>query len=334
MFSVKNILLSHGSGGKQSDELIRNLFLKYLNSYELSKLEDSAVMDFKGKKLAFTTDSYVVDPIFFPGGDIGRLCISGTVNDISVSGAKIMAISLGFIIEEGLEVSVLEKILISIKKTLREANVKVVTGDTKVVEKGKVDKIFINSSGVGYFDNDRVLSYKNVRKGDLIIINGEIASHGIAVLNERKSLGLKGDIKSDVAPLNGLIELVSDIKGIRCMKDATRGGIATAINEISQSCGYGVLIEEENIPVSPSVRSACQALGIDPLYVANEGKVIVVVDEKDAASVVDKMKRHKYGRKASIIGRFTSDKEVMLQTSIGSKRILPPLSGEQMPRIC
>lgn len=331
---MKTISLSHGSGGKQTNDLIKNLFLSFLKNPYLSKLEDSSVLKIDGDKLSFTTDSYVVDPIFFPGGDIGRLCVCGTVNDLSVSGARPYAISLSFIIEEGLEVEVLKKILLSIKKSLKEAGINVVTGDTKVVEKGKVDKIFINTSGIGFFDSDLDFSYKNVRDGDLIIINGEIASHGIAVLNARNNLGLVGDIKSDVAPLNSLISSFKDIKGIRCMKDLTRGGLITAINEISEACGYGAEIDEKSVPINRSVKSACDMLGIDPFYVANEGKIVVIADRKASDKIISVMKKHKYGKKSAIVGRFTKSKSVFINTQLGSKRIAPQLSSDQLPRIC
>jgi len=331
---MERILLSYGSGGKQTAELIKNVFLKKMYSKELSMLEDSAVLKNKNQKFAFTTDSYVVNPIFFPGGDIGKLCICGTVNDISVSGARIYAISLGFIIEEGLELDILLKIVDSISETAKEADAKIVTGDTKVVEKGKVDKIFINTSGIGFFDYNLDFSYKNVKSGDLIIINGEIASHGISVINARNNFGISGDIKSDVAPLNGLIDSIKRIKGIRCIKDVTRGGLITAINEICESSLKGAIIEEESVPVSPSVNSACAVLGIDPLYVANEGKIIVVVSPESAVKVLSVMKKHKYGKKSKIVGKFVSDKNVMVKTLVGTTRIAPSFSGEQMPRIC
>lgn len=331
---MDRILLSHGNGGKQSSELIKDVILKRIKSSELSLLEDSAILKHKNERIAFTTDSYVVNPLFFPGGDIGKLSVCGTVNDISVSGAKIEAISLSFIIEEGLEMDVFIKILDSIRKTARQAGVKIVCGDTKVVERGKADKIFINTAGIGFFDYDLNFSYKNVREGDVIIINGEIASHGITILNARNNFGIYGDIKSDVAPLNGLIDSIKRIKGIRCMKDVTRGGLITAINEISESCGYGAIIEERDVKISSSVNSACQMLGIDPLYVANEGKVIIVSSPDSCDEIVKVMKQHTYGRKASIIGRFTRDKSVIVRTLMGASRIALPLNTDQMPRIC
>ncbi|HOJ85567.1 MAG TPA: hydrogenase expression/formation protein HypE [Elusimicrobiales bacterium] len=331
---MDRISLAYGSGGKQTAELVKKIFLKNLYSEELSKLEDSAIIKNKNLKVAFTTDSYVVDPIFFPGGDIGRLCVCGTVNDISVSGAKIEAISLGFIIEEGLDISVLLKIVNSIKKTAKEAGVRIVTGDTKVVEKGKADKIFINTSGIGFFDSELNFSYSNVKKDDIIIINGDVGSHGIAVLNSRNKLGISGDIKSDVAPLNGLIDLIKRIPGIKCIKDVTRGGLITALNEISESCGFGAEIEEEKVPVADSVKSACEMLGIDPFYAANEGKIVVIASKKSAEKILVEMRKHKYGKKSAIIGRFNEDKHVSVKTLIGTVRIAQSMSGEQMPRIC
>jgi hydrogenase expression/formation protein HypE len=326
--------LSHGSGGKQTDELIKEIFVKNFSNPYLNKLEDSAVIEINNLKIAYTTDSYVVDPIFFSGGDIGRLSVCGTVNDIAVSGARPLYLSCGFIIEEGFEIEKLKKIVSSAKKTALEAGVKIVCGDTKVVEKGKADKIFINTSGIGIFDKELNFSYKNVRKGDIIILSGEIGMHGICILNERNNLGLKGSIKSDVAPLNGLIETIREIEGIRCMKDLTRGGLITALNEISQSCGFGAEIYEDKVPVSKPVISCCDILGIDPMYVANEGKIIVIVEERSADKVLETMRRHKYGKKATVIGKFNDKNYVSVITKLGSRRIAPSLSGDQLPRIC
>lgn len=329
------ITLAHGSGGKLTSELIKALFLKKFTNSVLNKMEDSAVIKKSNFKIAFTTDSYVVDPIFFPGGDIGRLAVCGTVNDISVSGAKPLVISCAFIIEEGFEMSQLKKIVDSMKKAAEEANVEIVTGDTKVVEKSKADKLFITTSGIGIFDSNVDFSYGKVKNGDVIIVNGEIASHGITVLNERNNLGIKGNFKSDVAPLNDLIARIKNIKGIRCIKDLTRGGLATGLNEIAESANLMPVIDEDLIPVQPAVRNACEILGIDPLYVANEGKIVVIAESKSADKIISIMKKHKYGKKSVIIGHFEKGNPVLkVKTRIGSYRLAPLISGEQLPRIC
>lgn len=332
---MKKISIEHGSGGKATFDLIKQVFLKELNiDLAYYSFEDSWVCRKKIEKIAFTTDSYVVTPLFFPGGDIGRIAVCGTVNDISVSGATPLAVSAGFIIEEGFEVESLKKILSSMRKACEEAGVSIVCGDTKVVDRGKADGIFINTSGIGIFDKDLNFSYRNAKEGDVIIINGEIASHGVTVLNERHRLGIKGKIKSDVSPLNGLISCIRDIKGIRCMKDLTRGGLAGGVIEIAEASGKSIEIYEDKIPVSRPVKSACDILGLDPVYVANEGKIIVVVDNKYADEVVKRMKTHPYGRKSEVIGRVMKGKGVFMKTFSGMKRMIVPLSGEQLPRIC
>ncbi len=329
------IILEHGSGGKLSFDLVKDVFLKELGIKPQNySFEDSWVFKKRFEKIAFTTDSYVVTPIFFSGGDIGRVAVCGTVNDLSVSGATPLAISAGFIIEEGFSIDDLKRILASMRKACEESGVCIVCGDTKVVEKGKADGIFINTAGVGFFEREYNFSYKNPKPGDVVIINGEIASHGIAVLNQRHNLGLGGNIKSDVAPLNGVIKLIRDVKGVRCMKDLTRGGLASALVEISESSGYGFEIDEKQIPINNSVRSACDLLGLDPLYVANEGKMIVIVDYRNAGDVVNRMKKHRYSKNARIIGKVIDEKRVYLKTIAGMKRIVVPLSGEQLPRIC
>lgn len=330
------IKLEHGSGGKLTFELIKNVFLKNFNIKENEfSFEDSFTFETKSiKKIAFTTDSYVITPIFFRGGDIGKLAICGTINDLAVSGAIPYFISAAFIIEEGFEIDKLRVIIKSMEKVAKEAKVKIVCGDTKVVEKGKADGLFINTSGIGFFEKDLNFSYKNPKPGDLIIINGEIASHGIAILNDRHNLKIDFNIRSDVSPLNGIISNIREIDGVRCMKDLTRGGLAEGLIEISSVCGYGMEIEEDKIPISSAVRSACEIIGIDPLYVANEGKFIVIVSESKAKEVLSIMKKHKYGSKSSIIGRIIEDKKVYLKTLSGMRRIITSLTGEQLPRIC
>lgn len=331
------VKLEHGSGGKLTSSLIREIFLKNLGIKEKEYIfEDSFV--FKNRttvrKIAFTTDSYVVTPLFFKGGDIGKLAVCGTINDLAVSGATPYFISAGFIIEEGFEIEKLKVILRSMKNVCKEANVKIVCGDTKVVEKGKADGIFINTAGVGFFERELNFSYKNPRPGDLIIINGEIASHGIAIMNERHNLKINSNIKSDVAPLNGIISEIKNIDGIRCMKDLTRGGLAEGLIEIASSCGFGVEIDEGKIPISDCVSSACEIIGIDPLYVANEGKFIVIVKKDKADKVLSIMRKHKYGIKSSVIGKIINEKQVYLRTLSGMRRTIISLTGEQLPRIC
>ncbi len=332
----ENIPLACGSGGRLTCELIKEVFQSSFSNKFLNELEDAAVIDMPGSKIAFTTDSYVVNPLFFPGGDIGKIAVCGTVNDLSVKGAVPVAISCGFIIEEGLPLKILKEVVSSMKKAAAEANVKIVTGDTKVVERLKADKLFINTSGIGVVKKGIDVSQKRIKPGDLIIINGDLASHGIAVLNARNNLGIKGDIKSDCAPLNGLISYSIIPNGPSCMRDVTRGGLGMVLNEAASSCGYSIEIDENALPVSKPVKSACDMLGIDPLYAANEGKVAVFASEKNALKILSSMRKHKYGKRASIIGRVLPEKKakVWLKTSIGAKRMVAMPEGEQLPRIC
>jgi len=335
--ATEYIMLAHGSGGRLTNDLIKKIFVKNFSNSLLNELEDSAILDFGKNKIAFTTDSYVISPIFFPGGDIGRIAVCGTVNDLSVKGAKPIAISAGFIIEENFRFDILEKIVLSMKKAANEAGIKIVTGDTKVVEKGKADGLFINTSGIGIINYGINISQKMVRPGDVIIINGEIASHGIAVLNERNKLGISGNIKSDVSPLNTLLNpLIKKFPQIKSMRDITRGGLATILNEVVESCGYSIEIDESLIPISPAVRDACSILGIDPLYVANEGKVIIFVPEKYSMSVLKEMRKYKYGRKSAIIGRVINDgnNKVKIKTLAGYERYVVMLETDPLPRIC
>jgi len=295
-------------------------------------MAEAAELDVKSGKIAFSTDSYVVKPLFFPGGDIGKLAVCGTVNDVSMKGAKPLFISLALIIEEGLQFSVLEKIARSIRKTAREAGVKIVTGDVKVVEKGAADGIFINTSGIGVIDGKMKRIGSKARKGDAIVINGGIAEHGMAILNAREGLGFESAIKSDCRNLDLEAErCLKSSKNISVMRDPTRGGLATALNEIASSSRLGIEICEKDIPVKPSVRNLCDVLGLDPLYVANEGKFVCFVAGADAEKV-----KKAIGPRARIIGRVTSShkKEVHLKTKVGSSRILPVLESDQLPRIC
>jgi hydrogenase expression/formation protein HypE len=313
------------------------VFLPIFGNPYLNPLDDSALIDLVGSKLAFTTDSFVVYPLFFRGGDIGRLAVCGTVNDLAVVGAKPLYLSLGIIIEEGFSIAQLRRIVHSVKTAADEAGVLVVTGDTKVVEHGSADGIFINTSGVGIFDKSIHVSGSNAQTGDKIIVNGPLGNHGMAIVTARENLGLKSQIHSDVAPLNHLVEEIFKVTNqIHTMRDATRGGLVTVLNEIAQSSHVGIELEELTIPVSEDVRGACEILGFDPLYVANEGVLIACVASHDAEAVVQKMRKTQYGEKSEIVGQVVEARkgQVTLKTKIGSHRILDMLSGEQLPRIC
>jgi hydrogenase expression/formation protein HypE len=329
------ILLAHGSGGKLMQNLIES-FLPDLTNPILEKMEDSAVFDIKGR-LAFTTDSYTVNPIFFPGGDIGKLAVCGTVNDLAVSGAKPLYLSLAFIIEEGLPLADLKKILASIKKAAGESGVKIVTGDTKVVDKGGADKLFINTAGVGIVPDGVDISAANARPGDKIILSGTIGDHGIAVLSRREGLKFESPVPSDCAPLNELAaDMLSVTKNIHCLRDPTRGGLATTLNDFAERSGVGILIEEVKIPVAKAVLAACELLGLDPLYIANEGKLAAVVPAKEADAVLAVMKKNKYGKNAAIIGEVVAEHagRVIMKTALGASRIVDVPVGELLPRIC
>ncbi|MFH1382301.1 MAG: hydrogenase expression/formation protein HypE [Chloroflexota bacterium] len=330
------VLLAHGSGGKLMHDLIQQSFVNTLSNPILNKLDDSAVFELSGR-LAFTTDSYVVSPIFFPGGDIGKLAVCGTVNDLAMSGATPLYLSLSFIIEEGLLLADLEKIVNSISRTAAEAGVKIVTGDTKVVNKGSADKIFINTSGVGLVPLGIDISAANARPGDKVIVNGTLGDHGIAVLSQREGLQFQIPVPSDCAPLNRLVaEMLATGADIRCLRDPTRGGLATTLNEFARQSKVGIKIEEPDIPVNRAVLGACELLGFDPLYVANEGKLVAVVAATDADKALAVMKRNRYGREAAIIGEVVTDhpSRVVMKTRLGASRIVDVLVGELLPRIC
>jgi hydrogenase expression/formation protein HypE len=336
------ILLSHGDGGAKTGELINNLIKKYFNNKILERLEDSAVFDFPGKKISFTTDSFVVDPIFFPGGDIGKLSICGTINDLVTSGCRPYALSFALILEEGFPVRILEKILYSMRQTLDEINtddtdVKIVTGDTKVVAKGGIDKIYINTSGVGFIKEETHICPSRIKPGDLIIINGSIGEHGIAVLSKREGFDFKTNIKSDCASLNSLVYDITAIsENIHALRDATRGGLARVLIELSQTTKLDFEIDITKIPIKKETSSICEFLGMDPLYIANEGKMVVIVDPGDADKVIQSMKNNKYGKDSRIIGKVLKKREglVVLKTEIGTSRILDLHYSEQLPRIC
>jgi hydrogenase expression/formation protein HypE len=331
------ILLGHGSGGKLTSELIKNIFLPAFENPYLAELGDQAVINLNGLKIAFTTDSYVVNPIFFPGGDIGELAVNGTVNDLAVGGARPLFISAGFILEEGFPISDLCKIVESMKKACACAGVILVTGDTKVVEKGKGDKIFINTSGIGIIEKEIEISPRKVKPGDKILINGPIGLHGIAILSKREGIEFEVEIESDTAPLNSLVADILSVSGnIHWMRDPTRGGVSSALNELAQSAKLGIEIWESEIPIPEPVKAACEMLGLDPLYVANEGKLIAVVSNDDAEKVLEAMRDNPLGKEAKIIGEITEEHPgvVLMKTLVGGKRVVDMLAGEQLPRIC
>lgn len=334
---MERVRLDHGSGGEASHELVKALILRRLDNEILHPLDDSAVLDFNPLRLAMTTDSYVVDPIFFPGGDIGSLAIHGTVNDLTMQGAKPLYLTLGLILEEGLALADLEKIIDSIAAACQEASVRIVAGDTKVVPKGHMDKIFINTSGVGIIPEGIEVGIHNARPGDRVLINGNIGDHGVAILSQREGLKFKTPILSDSAPLNTLISNILRLHPeVHVLRDPTRGGVATALNEIAQQSRVGLLVYEEALPIDPAVRSACEILGLDPLYVANEGKCLLFAPEDEARLILQSIKKHPLGKNARIIGEVLEGYpgKALLKTVIGGTRILPMLTGEQLPRIC
>ena len=330
------ILLTHGSGGSLARELVEKSFLKVLNNPLLARLDDSAVFDFSGT-LAFTTDSHVVSPIFFPGGDIGRLAVCGTVNDLAMSGASPLYLSLALIIEEGLTMSDLDRVVASIQRAAEEAGVKIITGDTKVVSRGSADGLFINTAGIGVVPEGVNISGSNAKSGDKVILSGNIGDHSIAVLSKREGLSFATTLESDCAPLGSLVaEMIAVSSSIRCLRDPTRGGLAATLNEIAGQSAVGIRIEEEKIPVREEVLGACEMLGLDPLYLANEGKLVAVVPERDAAVVLKAMRANCYGKEAAIVGEVLSENpgRVVMKTGLGTSRIIDMLVGDPLPRIC
>lgn len=334
---AENILLDHGSGGKVSHELIEGLFLSYFNNTILADLDDGAVVTIGEESIAFSTDLYTVDPLFFPGGDIGRLSICGTVNDLSMCGATPRYLSVGFIIEEGFPISDLKRILASIKQSAEEAGVLIVTGDTKVVQRKAADKIFINTSGIGAVAKGVHISGKNACPGDKVLLSGTVADHGITILTHREGLSVESSLKSDVAPLNQMVEeIIAARSHVHTLRDPTRGGIGTTLNEIAKKSGVGIKIYEEAIPMRDEVKGACELLGLDPLYLANEGKLLACVAPQDAERVLEIIHSHRYGRDAQIIGEVFAENpgKVFMETMSGGTRIVDMLTGEQLPRIC
>jgi hydrogenase expression/formation protein HypE len=330
------ILLAHGSGGKLAHELVEKSFVKALANPLLAKLNDSAVFDFSGR-LAFTTDSYVVSPIFFPGGDIGKLAVCGTVNDLAMAGAKPLYLSLAFIIEEGLALAELERIVNSVQRAAGEAGVEVITGDTKVVTRGSADKLFINTAGVGMIPEGVDISGDKAKPGDKVILSGTIGDHGIAVMSQREGLSFSTRLESDCAPLGELVaEMLNVSQNIHCLRDPTRGGLATSLNELAKQSKVSIRIEEEKIPVREEVLAACEMLGFDPLYVANEGKLVAIVPAEDADKVLKAMRENKYGKDAAIIGGVGAEHpgRVVMKTILGASRIVDMLVGDLLPRIC
>jgi hydrogenase expression/formation protein HypE len=330
------VILGHGSGGTLSRDLLNRLFLPELGKAAPRALDDSAVVMIDGQRYALTTDSHVVSPLFFPGGDIGRLAICGTVNDLAMIGATTVALTCGFVLEEGLSFELLQQVIVSMKTAAQEAGVYVAAGDTKVVQKGSADQLFVNTSGVGKIPDGVNISGANAQEGDVIIVSGTIGDHGIAVLSAREGLGFETTLESDVAPLNHLVQAMIAVGGIHVLRDPTRGGLATSLVEISEQSNVTIEVNEQSLPFKPAVKAACEMLGFDPLYVANEGKLVAFVKESDAANVLAGMKKTKYGEDAAVIGKVigTGKSQVRLKTAIGGTRLVDMLPGEMLPRIC
>lgn len=336
------IMMGHGSGGKMTQDLIRRIFMPHLGSAPLQVGNDFARLSLLAEaglqgSLAVSTDSHIVTPLFFPGGDIGRLAVCGTVNDVSMSGAVPLFLTAGFILEEGLPVETLQRVVASMETAAVEAGVIFVAGDTKVAEKGKADGLFVNTTGIGWLPTDRRIGGEQARPGDAVLISGTVGDHGIAVLGARGELGFESTVQSDMAPLNELIQAVlAAAPNVHVLRDPTRGGLATTLNEIAGQSGVGIWLQETAIPVQPAVQAACEMLGFDPLYVANEGKVIVIVPGEEAQAALAAMRAHPYGANAAQIGQVQADppKRVLLRTLVGGTRILDVLAGEMLPRIC
>ncbi len=337
-----HITLAHGSGGKAMRDLIDDVFVNKFDNPILSQLEDQATFDLasliqQGNKLAFTTDSYVVDPLFFPGSNIGELAVNGTINDLAVSGAKPLYLSCSVILEEGLSIETLRRVVASMKIAANQAGVQIVTGDTKVVHRGAADKLFINTTGIGVIRAGVSISAHNIQPGDVVIVNGEIGNHGTAILIARGELALETNIESDCQPLHDLVKTILDVcPEIHAMRDATRGGLATVLNEFSLSSNVAIRLDEKSIPIREEVKGVCEILGLDPLYLANEGKLVVVVKNEHADTVLSAMKSHPAGKDACIIGEVIPSPAgiVLLKTFFGTERIVDMLVGDQLPRIC
>jgi hydrogenase expression/formation protein HypE len=341
IFEHPQIVLGHGSGGKLSAELIEKVFVSRFRNSTLEKMDDQAVLEIGGTRLAFTTDSFVVTPIFFPGGDIGSLAVNGTVNDLAMGGARPLYLAAAFILEEGLAAADLARVVDSMALAAQSAGVELVTGDTKVVNRGKGDKVFITTTGIGIVDRGTQLSADRARPGDRILLSGSIGDHGITILSQRENLEFESALESDCAALNGLVSAMLDaaeggLAGFRVMRDPTRGGVATVLNEIAGRSRVGMVLREQEIPVRDAVRGACEMLGLDPLYVANEGKLVAIVAREIADGVLAAMRRHPLGTESRIIGEVVEQHAgmVLMKTSVGGTRVVDVLFGEQLPRIC
>jgi len=334
----EKIVMGHGSGGRMTQELIQQCFMPYLSNPALSASNDFAdLANSTGKRIAVSTDSHIVSPLVFPGGDIGRLSVCGTVNDVAMSGAKVAGLTAGFILEEGLSTDLLQQIVKSMAEAAAEAGVAIVAGDTKVVERGKADGLFITTSGIGFYEQNYKIGGAEAKPGDLVLISGTLGDHGIAVLTARGELEFETQIKSDVAPLNAMIQQVlAAAPHTHVLRDPTRGGLATTLNEIAEQSQVNITIEENTVPVKPDVQAACEMLGFDALYVANEGKLIVIVPENEAQAALQALQVNPYGHDARIIGRVNSTPagRVLLKTQIGATRVLDVMAGEMLPRIC
>lgn len=338
IFDHKRIVLGHGSGGKLTAELIEKIFLPAFSNPVLAKLDDQAVLQVNGSRLAFTTDSFVVTPIFFPGGDIGTLAVNGTVNDLAMSGARPLYLAAAFILEEGLRSDDLRRVVESMRDAANAAGVQFVTGDTKVVNRGKGDQVFITTTGIGLIEGPVNISADAAKPGDKIILSGYVGDHGMAIMSQREHLEFDGAIESDCAALHELVATMLQVgaENIHCLRDPTRGGVATTLNEIAARSKVGMKLDESTIPVREAVRGACELLGLDPLYVANEGKLVAVVSASAAEAILKRMQAHPLGQQAAIIGEVvaTHPGMVLMKTGIGGTRILDVMFGEQLPRIC
>ncbi|WP_276206320.1 hydrogenase expression/formation protein HypE [Thermoactinospora rubra] len=334
----EHVTMAHGSGGKATQTLVEAVFLEAFHNPLLEPLEDGAVLDVGAARLAFTTDSYVVSPLFFPGGNIGDLAVNGTVNDLSVCGARPLYLSAGFVLEEGFPVEDLRRITASMAAAAAAAGVLIVTGDTKVVQRGKGDGCYVNTAGVGLLERPVTLGVAGARPGDAVLVSGPVGEHGVTIMLARGELDIEADLASDTAPLNGLAAALLDAcaGAVRCLRDATRGGVATILNEIARASGVAVVVDEDAVPVRPSVRGACELLGIDPLYVACEGRMVAVVDGAAAGTALAALRAHPLGEGAALIGRLKDDPPglVLLKTAFGGTRIVDLLVGDPLPRIC
>lgn len=334
---TETVLLGHGGGGKLSSDLLRNVILPAFGNPILNRMDDQAQLRINGSRLAFTTDSYVVQPIFFRGGNIGDLAVNGTVNDLAVGGATPLFLSAAFILEEGFPIESLQRVMASMRAAADRAGVQIVTGDTKVVEKGSCDGLFVNTAGIGLVETPLHLSADQARPGDVVLLSGPIGDHGVAILAERDGLSFESEIASDTAPLHSLVaDMLATGAAIRVMRDPTRGGVASSCNEIAQSSGVGIQLDERAIPLRAEVRGACELLGLDPLYIANEGKLIAICAPGDAGRLLEAMTRHPLGADASIIGKVSQENAglVTIRTTLGAVRIVDMLANDPLPRIC